>query len=323
MLFVNEKLLRFALVIAGVATLSGFAWKFYDFVKHREEITQRLDLKALQAGFGNTDSVPLGPHLLSYAEYKVLQDLNITGYVAPPPVLEGPTTTLPKAVFSAEDVDVPLIQSPTAAWIQGRAEQANGDQLIGDFRVVGEIFELPSKAGLKLRLKSVQPGWVEIEVVESGEVFQVYSLTYEVDSSQVFLGDGEHGGPNPGGEGAVFVSPSITRETEPYTYAVGKEDVAMLESMSQEQILSSLPHKIHRHPMSNEVDGITIRSVPANSIFERLGLRAEDIILDVNGQPATDRDQLFAAMQKLDTDILKVRIERLGGVRTLTFRLPK
>jgi len=322
MLFVNEKLLRFALVIAGVATLLGFAWKFYDFVKHREEITQRLDLNGLQAGFGDTDSVLLGPHLLSYAEYKVLQDLNITGYVAPPPVVEGPTTTLPKAIFAVEDVEVPLIQSPNAAWIQGRTEQASGDKLIGDFRVVGETFELSTKAGLKLRLKSVQPGWVEIEVVECGEVVKVYSLTFEVDSSHVFLGDGENG-QNLGGEGAVFVSPSTTRETEPYSYAVGKDDVAMLESMSQEQILSSLPHKIHRHPMSNEVDGIRIRSVPENSIFERLGLRAEDIILDVNGQPATDRDQLFEAMQKLDTDILKVRIERLGGVRTLTFRLPK
>jgi hypothetical protein len=324
MLFVNEKLLRFVLVLVGIGTLSGFAWKMYDFVKHREEITGALDMSKLESKFGEVEPTRLGNHLKRYEEYRVLQDLNITGYVPPPPEVENPIEKAAVAALVAEDVEVPMIQSPTAAWIQGRGETAKGDQFAGAFRVIGEAFELPNKVGLKLRLKTVQPGWVEIEAIESGEVVRVHALTFQVDATHVFAGKEPSGSDvTASGEGPAFVNPTTTREIEPYSYAVGQDDVAALESMSQEEILSSLPHRVHRDPMSNEIDGLRIVSVPANSVFERLGLRADDIVMEVNGQPATNRDQLFESMRKLDTNILKVRIMRLGGVRTLTFRLPR
>jgi hypothetical protein len=323
--FVNEKLLRFVLVLAGIGTLLGFAWKMYDFVQNRDEITRALDISKLEEGIDPVDGTTLGTHLKRYEQYKVLQDLNITGYVAPPPEIENPTEAVVTAILAAEDVEVPMIQSPNAAWVQGRGETAKGDKFAGAFRVIGETFELPNKVGLKLRLKTVQPGWIEIEAIESGEVVTVYALTYEVDAAHVFAGTERAegaGGDAGSGEGPVFVNPTVTRETEPYSYAVGKDDVKALESMSQEEVLSSLPHRVHRDAMSNEIDGLRIVSVPPNSIFERLGLRADDIVMEVNGQPATDRDQLYESMRKLDTNTLKVRIMRLGGVRTLTFRLP-
>lgn len=324
MLFVNEKLLRFVLVLAGLGTLLGFAWKMYDFVKHREEITGKLDMAKLESNFGEVEKTRMGNHLKLYEEYRILQDLNITGYVAPPPEIENPIEKVQTAALVAEDVEVPLIQSPNAAWVQGRGETAKGDKFAGAFRVIGETFELPNKAGLKLRLKTVQPGWVEIEMTESGDVVTVYALTYEVDSTHVFAGDEPAQGDATGsGEGPVFVNPTLTREIEPYSYAVGKDDVTALESMSQEEILSSLPHRVHRDPMSNEIDGLRIVSVPPNSVFARLGLRADDIVMEVNGQAATNRDQLLESIRKLDTNTLNVRIMRLGGVRTLTFRLPR
>lgn len=324
MLFVNEKLLRFVLVLAGIGTLLGFGWKMVDFVQNREEITRALDMSKLESGFGENERTRMGNHLRPYEEYKVLQDLNITGYVAPPPEIENPTQKAPTAILAAEDVEVPMIQFPNAAWVQGRGETAKGDQFVGAFRVVGETFELPNKTGLKLRLKTVQPGWVEIEAIESAEVVKIYALTYEVEASHVFAGTEQvKSGTSGGGEGAEFVNPTVTREIEPYSYAVGKDDVTELESMSQEEILSSLPHRVHRDAMSNEIDGLRIVSVPSNSVFERLGLRADDIVMEVNGQPATNRDQLFESMRKLDTNTLNVRIMRLGGVRTLTFRLPR
>ncbi len=93
--------------------------------------------------------------------------------------------------------------------------------------------------------------------------------------------------------------------------------------MSQGEILASVPVRVSRDPLSNGVRGLRIRQVPAGSVFSRLGIKVDDIVLEVNGQPAVDRDQLFESMRQLDTDILQVKIERLGGVRNLTFRLPR
>ena len=321
MLFVNEKLLRFVLVIAGIGTLAGFAWKMVDFIKNQDTINKSLDIKALEGSFGGNMGPKDATHLKPYADYAVLQELNITGYVEPiKPEDNEPVVARP--VLVAEDIEVPMIQSPSMAWIQARGETSSDDKIVGDFLVVGDTFELATKAGLKLRLKSVQPGWVEIEIVDSGELLKVYASTYEVDADRVFVGSEDVTKPG-AGEGATYVNPTITREVEPNSYAVGQEDVSALQSMSQEEILSSVPHRVYRDPMSNEVVGLRIKSVPPNSIFERLGLRADDIVLEVNGQAATDRDQLFESIRKLDTDTLNVRIERLGGIRTLTYRLPK
>jgi len=167
--------------------------------------------------------------------------------------------------------------------------------------------------------------WVELELVESKEIIKVYALTYEVDAAQVFADGKNRAGATDGNtEAVVTVAPDYTKElSEANSYAVGKKDVEVLESMSQEEILSSLPHRVQRDPLSNEVIGLRIKSVPANSVFERLGLRADDIVLDVNGEPATNRDQLFESVKNLDTNLITVRIERLGGVRTLSYRLPR
>lgn len=324
MLFVNEKLIRLLLVVVGIAALAGFGWKMTDFVLHQEQILRRMDMGRVSEQINTVPPATI-THLKPYAEYKVLQSLNITGYVAPPPVVETDEPVVAKAVLAAEDVEVPLIQSPNAAWIQARGEKAADDKFIGEFLVVGEVFELTGKAGLKIRLKEVQPGWVELELVESGEIIKVYALTYEVDAAHVFAdGSKTDQAADGSGQAPVNVVPDYTEElSEANSYAVGKKDVETLESMSQEEILSSLPHRVQRDPLSNKVIGLRIKSVPADSVFERLGLRADDIVLDINGQPATDRDQLFESVKKLDTDVLEVRIERLGGVRTLTYRLPR
>ncbi|MCP4770727.1 MAG: hypothetical protein GY879_04885 [Planctomycetes bacterium] len=321
----NEKLIRLLLVLVGIAALAGFGWKMADYGLNQEKIISRLDLNKVDSQV----KAPIGgqgiTHLKPYNQYAVLQELNVTGYVAPPPVPEDNNPVVEKAVLAAEDVEVPLIQSPNAAWIQARGETAADDKFIGKFLVVGEVFELKGKEGLKIRLKEVQPGWVELELVESKEIIKVYALTYEVDAAQVFAdGKNRDGATDGNTEAVVTVAPDYTKElSEANSYAVGKKDVEVLESMSQEEILSSLPHRVQRDPLSNEVIGLRIKSVPANSVFERLGLRADDIVLDVNGEPATNRDQLFESVKNLDTNLITVRIERLGGVRTLSYRLPR
>ena len=325
--FVKEKLLRFVLVLVGLGTLGGFGWRMYDFMQNRQEITAALDLKRLEGTFGTLQSKALGSHLHKYAEYKVLQELNITGYVPPPEVEPTAHVKAPIAVLASTDVEVPLIQAPSAAWIQGRGEAAGQDQLAGAFRVVGDTFELETKPGLKLRLKSVQVGFVEIEIIDSGEVVQVRAADYPVDPNAVLAKhahktDAEATASVEHPDEPGFVYPERSREVEPNLYAVGTADIRELESMSEEQLLASVPVRVKRDPLSNEVVGLRIKSVPAGSVFERLGLKAEDVVLEVNGQPAVDRDDLFQAVSRMDTDTLKVQVERLGGVRTLTFRLP-
>ncbi|MDP7062899.1 MAG: PDZ domain-containing protein [Planctomycetota bacterium] len=323
----NEKFIRLLLVIVGIAGLAGFGWKMFDYWNNQEQIIRKMDFNRIREQVKAVDAKKGPTHLKPYSQYAVLQDLNITGYVAPPELPEELEPVVEKPVLAAEDVEVPLIQSPNAAWVQARGEKAAEDDFVGQFLVVGEVFELKGKEGLKIRLKAVQPGWVELELVESGEIIKVHALTYEVDSAQIYAA-----GPNQGGSGngegntdaAVSVVPDYTKElSEANSFAVGKKDVEALESMSQEEILSSIPHRVQRDPLSNEPIGLRIKSVPANSVFERLGLRADDIVLDVNGQSATNRDELFESMKQLDTDLISVRIERLGGVRTLTYRLPR
>jgi len=323
--YVNEKLLRFVLVLIGLGTLGGFGWKMFGFVQNKDTIVSKLSMSRLEGTFGaDGASSRKGGHLFRYEKYKVLQDLNITGYVAPPPEVEEAIVHKPKPRISEDDVMVPWIQAPTAAWIQGRTEKATNDTIPGDLITIGSKFELGDKEGLELRLLAVRPGEVEIEVVESGKNLVVKSGAYDVEHSRIFVS--ENAMPTTGtseGGAIAYVAPEETSQVEPGTYAVGTEDVRELEKMSQEEILQSVPVRVARDPLSNKIRGLRIRSVPAGSVFARLGLKADDIVLEVNGQPAVDRDQLFRSVREMDTDKVVVKIERLGGVRNLTFRLPR
>lgn len=324
--FVNEKLLRLVLVLVGLGTLGGFGWKMYGFVQNQDTIVRKLSMGKLEGTFGDTQSSRVDGHLMKFENYKVLQSLNITGYVPPPPKVEDPVIDKPKPRISEEDLEVPWIQAPTAAWIQGRGERAVDDIIPGDLRIIGEKFELKTKEGLELELVAIRPGEIEVKVVDSGKLLKVQSLAYTVDQARVFAtaAGGTTGGTGTqdGDQASRFV-PEQTEQVEPGIYAIGSEDAATLEGMSQEEILASVPVRVYRDPLSNEVRGLRIRQVPAGSVFSRLGIKVDDIVLEVNGQPAVDRDQLFESMRQLDTDILQVKIERLGGVRNLTFRLPR
>ena len=92
----------------------------FEFVQNQDTIVRKLSMAKLGGTFGAVESSGLGGHLLKYEHYKVLQELNITGYIPPPPVVEQSEENKPKPRISAEDFEVPWIQAPTAAWIQGR-----------------------------------------------------------------------------------------------------------------------------------------------------------------------------------------------------------
>ena len=59
------------------------------------------------------------------------------------------------------------------------------------------------------------------------------------------------------------------------------------------------------------------------SAFSRMGIKKDDIVLSVNGILARDRQELFDSLKGMKESTLKIEIERMGGVRSLFFELPK
>jgi hypothetical protein len=315
---VNEKLLRLLLSSVGLLALGGFGLQIKDFMVNRDVLMRPVDITRIENTFGRLDSSQLGGHLLAFENYKVLQTLNVTGYVPPPPEVEIEDQPQVNQIIAADDFVVPFIQYPSGAWIQGVGEVVTGDEFPGDFYAVGDKFELATKPGVRLRLAAVESGAVNINLVEGDASVTVPVSTYEVDSSQIIVR-----GPN--GElvdGREIVVPQRTRMTEPDHYAVGSADASELEQMSQEQVLAAVPVRTERDPFTNEVKGLRIRSVQPNSVFARMGVQADDIVLEVNGVTAADRQQLFTSLQSMSGGNVEVKIERMGGIRTLFFTVP-
>jgi hypothetical protein len=315
---VNEKLLRLLLSSVGLLALGGFGLQIKDFMVNRDVLMRPVDITRIENTFGRLDSSQLGGHLLAFENYKVLQTLNVTGYVPPPPEVEIEDQPQVNQIIAADDFVVPFIQYPSGAWIQGVGEVVIGDEFPGDFYAVGDKFELATKPGVRLRLAAVESGAVNINLVEGDASVTVPVSTYEVDSSQIIVR-------GPDGElvdGREIVVPQRTRMTEPDHYAVGSADASELEQMSQEQVLAAVPVRTERDPFTNEIKGLRIRSVQPNSVFARMGVQADDIVLEVNGVTAADRQQLFTSLQSMSGGNVEVKIERMGGIRTLFFTVP-
>jgi hypothetical protein len=315
---VNEKLLRLLLSSVGLLALGGFGLQIKDFMVNRDVLMRPVDITRIENTFGRLDSSQLGGHLLAFENYKVLQTLNVTGYVPPPPEVEVEDQPQVNQIIAADDFVVPFIQYPSGAWIQGVGEVVTGDEFPGDFYAVGDKFELATKPGVRLRLAAVESGAVNIDLVEGDASVTVPVSTYEVDSSQIIVR-------GPDGElvdGREVVVPQRTRMTEPDHYSVGSADASELEQMSQEQVLAAVPVRTERDPFTNEVKGLRIRSVQPNSVFARMGVQADDIVLEVNGVTAADRQQLFTSLQSMSGGNVEVKIERMGGIRTLFFTVP-
>jgi len=302
----------------GLLALGGFGLQIKDFMVNRDVLMRPADITRMENTFGRLDSSQLGGHLLAFENYKVLQTLNVTGYVPPPPEVEIEDQPQVIQIIAADDFVVPFIQYPSGAWIQGLGEVVSGDEFPGDFYAVGDKFELATKPGVMLRLAAVESGAVNIDLVEGDTSVTVPVSTYEVDSSQIIVR-------GPDGElvnGSDVVVPQRTRMTEPNHYSVGSADVSELEQMSQEQVLAAVPVRTERDPFTNEIKGLRIRSVQPNSVFARMGVQADDIVLEVNGVTASDRQQLFTSLQNMSGGNVEVKIERMGGIRTLFFALP-
>ncbi len=326
---VNERILRLLLVLVGLGALGAFGWRIYDYWKHKDSLLQQVDIARLQEKAGGGPRVDPG-HLLPYTEFAVIETLNVTGKEKP--VIEGPKPPPPPvAKLSERDLIVTFIQyagkghPANAAYITPVEETAeeNSANVPGDLYVVGERVAIKSKKDLEVRVKRI--GEVEVLVgygqgEGAGELtltIAAYDLPQGTASS--LLGNPESADPSPS---QLRTVPDETRLNDSGEFEVGSADVAYFEKLSQEEIVAAVPVRPDRDRLSNEIRGLRIQSVPENSPFSRLGLRADDVVLEVNGTPALNRDDLLRAMRATQVTTLEVKIERVGAVRTLRYRLP-
>jgi len=71
-------------------------------------------------------------------------------------------------------------------------------------------------------------------------------------------------------------------------------------------------------------NGLTIRSVQAGSVFEKLGLRAGDVVRYMNGQPVNNLEQAMTvyaeSMQGGEAEDVSVEVMRGGKLEVLTYQ---
>lgn len=328
MAMVNEKLLRLLLALVGIAALGALGWRIYDFVTQRPSYFPVVDLRRLQESTGVGPRTDPG-HLLPFEEYKVIETLNITGKEKPAEAVVKPPPPPPPGL-SERDLQLQYVQfvaenSPNnAAYLQPAEEQPDpaSPDIPGDLYRVGQRIHLASKKNLEVRLLEVREETVVVGFGEGAAAGQI-ELSMAVHDLPASSFGGILGGPGATASGPIAGgAPKETRLNEAGDFEVGTADVEYFESLSQEQLLSAIQVRSERDRFSNEVRGLRIQSVPQDSPFARLGLRADDIVLEVNGVAAVSRDDLLDTLRSANTKTIEVKIERLGAARTLTYRLP-
>lgn len=328
MAMVNEKLLRLLLALVGLAALGALGWRIYDYATNRPAYFPVSDLRKLQETAGVGPRTDPG-HLLPFPEYQVIETLNITGKEKPrEEVVKAPTP--PPPVLSERDLQLQYVQfvsagSPSnAAYLQPSDERPDeqSSDIPGDLYRTGQRIRVASKKDLDVRLLEIREESVVVGFGE-GEAAGKIELSMAVHDLPAETVGSLFGGTGTQPDGPIVSSaPKETRLNEAGEFEVGTADVTYFESLTQEQLLSAIPVRSERDRFSNEVRGLRIQSVPADSPFARLGLRAEDVVLEVNGVPALSRDDLLETLRRTSTKSVEVKIERLGATRTLTYRLP-
>ena len=93
--------------------------------------------------------------------------------------------------------------------------------------------------------------------------------------------------------------------------------------MNDDQIYSAVRTQPARDALQN-VRGLRITDIQSGTLFDRVGLKKDDVVLSVNGIPAKDRAELLSRLRDAEpSSRITVELERRGGQRTLTYRVPR
>jgi general secretion pathway protein C len=110
---------------------------------------------------------------------------------------------------------------------------------------------------------------------------------------------------------------NIVRAQGPNSFAVAREGIN--RQMQTPEFLSQA------QMVPNAGGGFLVRQIQAGSVYERLGLRAGDVIRSVNGQPINNMDEVMRMYQQLggldNVSQLSVEVSRAGKPETLNYQL--
>lgn len=317
----NYRILRLLLSLVGIGALAQFGLSFSDYLRNRTEVLQVVDWKGIVDTFQQSSGTSEIGHLSPSSSYRSLHATNVTGALPVDPVL-GPAVAPPPRV-GAEDLLVQFIQlvggGVSCAYIAPRTQvQRENMPASGDLYWVGDQFEVEGKPGALVELLAIRLQEVELELVDGDEPPFLLTLTEEPsDPSQILVSKASY-------SEVMVQAPTKTRMTEPDHYELGSEDLALMGDMPEDEVFAAVKVTPQRDPATGRSRGLRIRSLKADSVFVRQGLRENDVLLAVNGIPATSQADLLRQLRTLGpTERIEIKFERAGAVRSQYYLLPR
>lgn len=312
------------LSLVGISALGGFGWTFYDFIQHKAEYNTPLTSEDVRKW---RDEIPPAPtsfkhHLPDWDEsFPNVHELNVTGYVEPEVEVTGPGPDVPKPPrFSDSDITVAMIIASSTnpgAYLIPAGSQPEGGLPPGNFYSVGEKVRIPAKQNAEVKVTAIRSSEVDFSTLDDVDTFTAKLVNEDLDASNVMF--------NSAPEGATegFVGAATTRMVASDEYELGSDDLKELGAMKDDEILSAVRVQPARDALQN-VRGLRITELQSGTLFDRVGLKKDDVVLAVNGIPATDRADLLSKLRNSEpSSTVTVDLERRGGARTLTYRVPR
>jgi PDZ domain-containing protein len=312
------------LSLVGISALGGFGWTFYDFIQHKAEYNTPLTSEDVRSW---RDDIPPAPtsfkhHLPDWdEEFDNVHLLNVSGQVPPAEVVAGPDNTGPPPPrFSDSDITVAMIiasETNPGAYLIPAGAMPEGGMPPGNFYLIGEKVRIPAKQNAEVKVTAIRDSEVDFSTLDDVDTFTAKLVSEAVDDSNVVF--------NSAPDGAIegFVGAATTRMIASDEYELGSDDMKELGAMKDDEILSAVRVQPARDALQ-KVRGLRITEIQSGTVFDRVGLKKDDVVLAVNGIPATDRADLLSKLRSSEpSSTVTVDLERRGGARTLTYRVPR
>lgn len=316
--------MRMLLSLVGISALGGFGWTFYDFIQHKAEYNTPLTSEDVRNW---RDDIPPAPtsfkhHLPDWDEaFQNVHELDVHGplpVVEAPIGTEGPEVAAPR--FSDSDITVAMIiasETNPGAYLIPAGAMPEGGLPPGNFYSVGEKVRIPAKQNAEVKVTAIRDNEVDFSTLDDVDTFTAKLASEDVDSSNVMFNTA------PDGATEGFVGAATTRMVASDEYELGSDDMRELGAMKDDEILSAVRVQPARDALQ-KVRGLRITEIQSGTMFDRVGLKKDDVVLAVNGIPATDRADLLSKLRSSEpSSTVTVDLERRGGARTLTYRVPR
>jgi general secretion pathway protein C len=237
---------------------------------------------------------------ISYMPTQHAEDIRSSGlFLLPPPSQE---------LTSQEGIDAPAVRASLGAAAKIRLIGV----VLGDQRGVFAIVEeLPSKIQALYRLHDQVPGLGEVsEIRRDGMVIRQGNLEELVELS-------------PSEKPPVVASTPTA--PQPSTSAVPLRKV--IDRREVEQAMSDLPKLLTQaravpNMVNGAANGFRLDYIAPASFYEKIGVRAGDILQRVNGVDIRDPSTMLSLLQQLKNErIVKLELVRNNQPSTVTYEL--